>query len=204
MCMSTVTSGQYSQGFCADSDGVENLTSFQVVQVPGNNHLTASPSGSVTTMLDYVYAATLWAPLIQLNWQALDRPAALISTVTAYITSSATGQSASLPTVHSTSPFTAHLTCRFTAHSTSTSPPSLPGTPSSTPPSSLSTGTKITIGLTLSLAILGVITALGFWLLHRHQRSRFPMAEPSPIVATIESHPAQQGPEELKPAGAIL
>ena len=72
-CLSTVTSGSYEVGYCPTGNiSINTLTHLQPVEVPGTNVVTVDYP--LSTLSSSITAATLYAPLLQINWQATDLP----------------------------------------------------------------------------------------------------------------------------------
>ena len=96
-----MTSGSYEIGYCSIGvTSVGTLVSFQSVEVPGTNVITADYP--LTTVSAFVTAAVLLAPLVQMNWQTSD-----LSVIPTPITSSATRSTyipSSIPTSTFSSP----------------------------------------------------------------------------------------------------
>ena len=172
ICISTFTSGQFAGGYCVNSNGGESFTNFQDITVPGPNTITFTYSNNYYSFESDVATGTLYAPLLQINWQATDKPVPLTST----------------PTSSLSSPITAN------SKSISPQPTTLTPNPSST----LSTGAKVAIGVTIPVALLAITGALGLWLLYRRRRGRTTTSNSVPVTTTVKMQSSPHAPTNVE------
>lgn len=170
--MKAVTDQVYSGGYYYTNFlqqtcvGVASVTSIQTANcVSGTSDtpsyltlpttITASPGDAAKAITTTITAYTLWAPLIQLNFQASDL--GTTTTTSASSGSSASAITSSLPSSPTsaapTSPSQAQTTLAVSQHSTG-----------------FSTGAKAGIGVAAGVAAVAIVAALALWLLYRRSR----------------------------------